>query len=280
MWLAICGFIRKLSFQMERERFRKELAEELETHEALKLAENTTGGLAPREAAQRTRLEMGNVTLAVDQAVDVRTFISLDQLMQDIRYAFRLLRTNFGFSLVAIISLALGIGGSTAVFSMLDALLIKPLPFGEPDRLVRITEFFPKALLVHFRQQSRTMELASVSPGVELNATGQGPAFRIKASPVSENLFAVLRVPVQIGRSFEHDEDEPGRDSVAILSHDQRRGPKDRRSHARGVRVPVSECSGLGSAGYRSEAAGRFLGGRVHAAHRPVAPGCHDRAGA
>jgi len=220
MWLAICRFVRKLSFQGGRERFRKELAEELETHEALKLAENTTAGLAPGEAAQRTRVEMGNVTLAVDQAVDVRTFISLDQLMQDIRYALRLLRTNFGFSLVAIISLALGIGGSTAVFSMLNALLIKPLPFGESERLVRITEFFPKALLVHFRQQCRTMELASVSPGVELNVTGQGPAFRIKASPVSANLFTVLRVPVQIGRSFERDEDEPGRDRVVILSHD------------------------------------------------------------
>jgi putative ABC transport system permease protein len=220
MWLVVSRFTRKLAFQLERNRFRQELAEELATHEAFKLADHTTAGLGAREAAQRTRLEMGNVTLAAEQAGDVRTFIYLDQLMQDIRYAFRLLRTNFGFSLIAIISLALGIGGSTAVFNMLNALLIKPLPFGEPDRLVRITEFFPKALLIYFRQQCRTVELASVSPGVELNVTGEGPAFRIKASPASANLFTVLRAPVQIGRPFEDDEDQPGRDLVVILSHD------------------------------------------------------------
>ena len=112
--------------------------------------------------------------------------------MQDIWYAFRVLRKNLGFSLAAILSLALGIGGSTAVSSILNALLIKPLPFGQAEHLVRITEFFPTALLVHFRQQCRTMDVAAASPGVEFNVTGQGPAFRITGSPVSANLFAVL----------------------------------------------------------------------------------------
>ena len=97
-----------------------------------------------------------------------------------------------------------GGGGNTAVFSMLNALLIKPLPFGKPQQLVRITEFFPKALLVHFRQQCRTMDIASASPGLELNVTGQGPAFRITVSPVSANLFAVLQTPARIGRPFDH----------------------------------------------------------------------------
>ena len=164
MWLLLCHFVRKLGSQFERERFRRELAEELATHEALKFNEYEAAGL-PRRRRPKTRLEMGNITLAAEQAADVRTFIPLEQFMQDIFYAFRLLRKNLGFSLVAIASLTLGIGGSTAVFSMLNALLIRPLPFGEPARLVRITEFFPKALLVHFREQSRTMQIASASPG-------------------------------------------------------------------------------------------------------------------
>jgi predicted permease len=220
MGASIRRLARKLSFQFGRERFRRELAEELETHEAFKIHAYTRAGLTRHEAEQQTRLEMGNVTLAAEQSADVRTFVGLEQLMQDIRYAFRLLRKNFGFSLVAILSLALGIGGNTAVFSILNALLIKPLPFGEPQGLVRITEVFPKALLVHFREQCRSMDIASVSPGVELNVTGQGPAFRITASPVSANLFSVLRTPVRIGRWFELDEDQPGRDRVAILSHE------------------------------------------------------------
>ena len=103
---------------------------------------------------------------------------------------------------------------------MLNALLIKPLPFAQPERLVRITEFFPKALLVYFRQQCRTMEIASVSPGLDFNVTGQGPAFRITASATSADLFSVLGAPVEMGRSFEHDEDQPGRDRVVILSHE------------------------------------------------------------
>lgn len=220
MWLPIRRFLCKLLLQFERERLRRELAEELAAHQALKFHEHTMAGLAPDEAAQQTRREMGNLALAAEQTADVRTFVSLEHLMQDIHYAVRLLRKNLGFSLVAILSLALGIGGSTAVFSILNALLIKPLPFGEPQRLVRITEFFPKALLVHFRQQCRTMELASASPGLELNVTGQGPAYRITGSPVSANLFAVLRAPVRIGRHFEVHEDQPGRDRVVILSHE------------------------------------------------------------
>jgi putative ABC transport system permease protein len=219
MGLRVVRFIRKLWFQFHGERFGRELAEELEIHRALKLHEHTTAGLSSSEAAAQTRVDMGNMTLAAEESADVRTFLPLEHLMQDIHYAFRLIRKNFVFSFVAILSLALGIGGNTAVFSMLNALLIKPLPFSDPQRLVRITEFFPKALLVHFRQQCRTMDIASISPGLEFNVSGQGPAFRITASPVSANLFSVLGVPVEIGRSFEQDEDQPGRDRVVILSH-------------------------------------------------------------
>jgi hypothetical protein len=190
MQMPISRFIRKLMLRSDRDRFRRELSEELAAHEALKYDEHLRAGLRPQEAERQTRLDMGNVTLAVEEATDVRAFV-WEQYMRDISYAFRVLRKNAGFSLLAILSLALGIGGSTAVFSILNALLIRPLPFGDPDRLVRITEFFPKALLVHLRDHCRSMDIASVSPGLEMNITGQGPAWRIRASPVSANLFAV-----------------------------------------------------------------------------------------
>ena len=211
-------FLRKLMLRPDRDRFRRELAEELAAHEALKYDEHLRAGLHPREAERQTRLDMGNVTSALEEATDVRAFV-WERYMRDISYAFRVLRKNAGFSLLAILSLALGIGGSTAVFSILNTLLIRPLPFGDPDRLVRITEFFPKALQVHLRDRCRSMDIASVSPGLEMNITGQGPAYRVKASPVSANLFTVLRVPVEYGRPFEQDEDQPGRDRVVILSH-------------------------------------------------------------
>src|SRR4051812_43594737 len=118
MWFSFCRFIRKLSLQVRRERFRRELVEEIATHEAFKFSEYARSGVAPREAATKTRLDMGNIMLAAEKTTDVRTFISFEELMQDFQYALRLLRKNFGFSLMAIASLALGIGGSTAVFSM------------------------------------------------------------------------------------------------------------------------------------------------------------------
>ena len=218
--LYIRRFLNKIGFLFERERFRTELAEELAVHQALKHREHVATGLPSVEAAAQARVDMGNATLATDRSADERTFVSLDQLIQDVRHAFRVMRKNGGFTTVAILSLALGIGGNTAVFSLLNAILIKPLPFAHPERLVRITEFFPKALLVHFRQQCRTMDLASTSTGVELNVTGQGPAFRITASPVSANLFSLLGAPVELGQSFDENDDVPGRDRLAILSHD------------------------------------------------------------
>jgi len=212
MRAAIHRWLRKLRYQTERERFRQELAEELALHADLKLRECS-------DPAQMRR-EMGNVTLAAEQSADVRSFIFVEQFMKDIRYAFRLFAKQPGFTLVVILSLALGMAGNTAVFSTVNALLIKPLPFRDPGRLLRITEFYPKALLVYFQRQSRTMDVASVSPGGDLNVTGDGPAFRLTASATSANLFKVLGVPVLLGRAFEAGEDQPGNDRVAVISHE------------------------------------------------------------
>ncbi len=219
MWTSLARFWRKLAFQFQRDRFHREMAEELALHAELKQREHAAAGLSAGEAAARARRDMGNLTLALDESHDARSFVSWEHLIQDIRYAVRVLLKSPGFSLVAIGSLALGIAGNTAVFSILNALLIKPLPFGDPDRLVRITEFYPRALLIYFQDRSETMDVASVNPGSEINVTGQGPAFRITASATSANLFSVLRVPAERGRVFEPGEDQKGRSDVVILSH-------------------------------------------------------------
>jgi predicted permease len=140
-------------------------------------------------------------------------------LLQDIRYALRMLIKNPGFSAIAILSLALGIGGNTAIFGFVNALLIRPLPYPEPATLVRITEFFPKAGYDLFLDKCHSMEIALVGPGAEFNLTGQGQAVRITGSDVSANFFSVLGVQVERGRAFRDREDRPGRDAIVILSH-------------------------------------------------------------
>ena len=198
---------RRLLFWARRDQLARELGEELELHLQMKQVEGSGH-------------EMGNLTLAKEESRDVWGFIWIDNLIHDIRYALRMFRRNPGFSCIAILSLALGIAGNTAIFSIINTLLVKPLPYHEPDRLMRITELYPKAILEYFEQRSRTMDIAFVSPGFEANLTGVGPASRIAGSETSANFFSVLGATVERGRTFQPGEDRPGNDGVVILSHE------------------------------------------------------------
>ena len=196
-WLR---FWRRIGFRWRRAQLDDELAEELEFHLSLKQGEHTAAGLNAADAAALARRELGNITLAREQSRELWSFLALERLAQDLRYALRVFVSNPGFTAVAVLSLALGIGGNAAVFSFVNALLLRPLPYPEPGRLVRITGFYPKAAHDILQRQSRTMEVASVSPGAEFNLTGQGEAVRLFGSAVSVNLFAVLEAPALLGR--------------------------------------------------------------------------------
>jgi predicted permease len=142
-------------------------------------------------------------------------------LWQDVRYASRMFRRNPGFTALAILSLALGIGGNTVMFHTLSAALLKPLPYPEPDRLVRAdnTGYYPQGGLVNLQQESRTMNVAAFLPDVECNLTGPAEPWRLSGSAVSANLPSVLGVEAQVGRAFRDGDDQPGRDTVVLLSH-------------------------------------------------------------
>ena len=146
------------------------------------------------------------------------SFVRLERLFHDLRYAARMLARAPGFTAVAILSLAIGIGGNAAIFSLVDWLLVRPLPYFEPDRLVRITGIYPRAAVLFFQMQSRTMDVAAVGTGSEYNLTGQGEAIRIFGSVASTNLFSMLGAAVARGRAFEPGEDSPGRGNVVIIS--------------------------------------------------------------
>jgi predicted permease len=146
-------------------------------------------------------------------------FMRLERVFQDLRYATRTFGRAPGFTAIAVLSLALGMGGNAAMFSLVNALLFRPLPYLEPDRLIRITGIYPRAAVPFFQQRSRTMEVAAVSADSDYNLTGQGEAVRVVASATSANLFSLLGAPVARGRSFKSGEDLPGQDGVVILSN-------------------------------------------------------------
>ncbi|MFZ0595070.1 MAG: ABC transporter permease [Bryobacteraceae bacterium] len=147
----------------------------------------------------------------------MRSSMRLERFLQDLRFAVRTYGRTPVFTLIAVLSLALGIGGNAAMFSLVNALLVRPLPYVEPDRLVRITGTYPRAAIPAFQQQSRTMDIAGVSIGSEFNLTGQGEAIRVTGSNASANFFSVLGVSVARGRGFKAGDDSPGRDGVAII---------------------------------------------------------------
>jgi predicted permease len=209
---------RRLVFRWRRQRLYHEMAEEIESHRLLMQAENARAGLTPQAARDLSRLQMGNVGIAREDCRDMWSFVKLERLLQDLRYAVRMFARTPSFTSIAVLSLALGIGGNAAMFSLVKKLLVQPLPYLEPDRLIRVTGIYPRAAVSFFQRQSRAMDIAAVSVGSDYNLTGQGEAIRIFGSAASANLFSILRAPVARGRSFQTGEDLSGRDSVVVLS--------------------------------------------------------------
>ena len=150
-----------------------------------------------------------------------RTKRILPELWQDIRYAGRMFRKNPGFTALAVLSLALGIGANSAMFSIISAVLIRPLPYPESERLVRAIEsgYYPVGGLAALQQQSTTMDITSAFPGIDQNLVVEGEAWRITGSIVASNLFGVLRAEPQLGRTLRSGDERPGTDNVVVLSH-------------------------------------------------------------
>jgi predicted permease len=140
-------------------------------------------------------------------------------LTHDLRYGLRMLRRNPGFTAVGVLTLALGIGGNAAMFSIVNALLLRPLPYAEPHRLVRVTGYYPKGALVALQQGTRAMDVAGFTTESEFNLTGEGEGVRLVGSAVSADMFSLLGVGAGLGRTFRAGEDQAGQDRLVILSH-------------------------------------------------------------
>jgi putative ABC transport system permease protein len=153
----------------------------------------------------------------------------METLLKDVHYAIRGLRKRPGFTLVAVITLALGIGANTSIFSVVNAVLLKPLRFKDPDRLAIIWEEasfagFPRntpapANYLDWKSQNRSFEDMAASRSTGFNLTGDGEPERIAAYSVNSNFFPLLGVQPLLGRSFLDEEDRPGANKVAVLSY-------------------------------------------------------------
>jgi putative ABC transport system permease protein len=152
----------------------------------------------------------------------------MDTLLQDLRHAVRSLRGSPGFTLVAVVTLALGIGANTAIFSVVNGVLLAPLPYREPARLVTVNHFYPSlnnlrapVSVPGFRDYSARSDLftsAAVENGIAMNLTGGAEPERVNVSKVSGQYFSTLGVPAAVGRTLQPDEAEAGKDHVVVLT--------------------------------------------------------------
>ena len=197
----------------------QELEDELREHLERKTEEYVAKGMMPQEAHRRARLDLEGIEQTKEKCRDARRVNWIQDFVQDLRFGLRMLRKNPGFTTVAVLTLALGIGANTAIFSVVDSVLLQALPFAQPDRLVAITDWYSQGAVVAMRANLHSMEVAAYWEGQELNLTGLGEPVRLYGTAVSGNLFSLLGVKAEAGRTFSADEDQPGKDNVVIFSH-------------------------------------------------------------
>ena len=151
----------------------------------------------------------------------------METLLKDVRYGVRMLVRNPGFTVVSVIALALGIGANVAIFSVVNGVLLRPLPFKDPDRLMMIRETklpqFPEFSIapgnfLEWKKQNTVFERLVAFKGTSLNLIGTGDPERLRVLNVTEGFFAMLGAQPQLGRDFLLEEDQPERNNVVILS--------------------------------------------------------------
>jgi len=209
-------------------RLEEELDEELRSHMETLVEENVRRGMAPEEARYAARREFGGVEQAKELYREQRGLPMIETTLQDVHYGLRQLRRNPGFTAVVVLTLALGIGANTAIFSVVNAVVLRPLPYAHSDRLVWISEVIPafKAELatggdyVDWKYENRTLQqVAAYDETADFNLTGRGTPARVHGAYVSANLFSTLGVEPQIGRGFTAQEDRPNESHAVILMH-------------------------------------------------------------
>jgi len=216
-----------------RRRLYGELSEEIREHLEEKIEELVAGGMSREEAAYAARREFGSVTLTEEDSRTVWRWPRVENMIEDVRYGLRVLRKSPAFTAVAVLTLALGIGANTAIFSVVNAVLFQPLPFRDPGRLMVVWHTPPQksfpgvtkfvvspANYLDWRDQNHVFEQMSAVGFGKFNLTGMGQPESVEGRAVSADFFSLLGVQPVLGRGFLEEEDQPGHGNVAVISHE------------------------------------------------------------
>jgi len=224
-WLDIVGLrIRSLA---RRERAESELDRELRYHIDRQVEENLTAGMNPREAREAATRMFGGVAQVREECRDLRGTQHFENLLQDLRYGARTLGKNLSFTVVIVLTLGLAIGANSAIFSVIDGVLLKPLPYPHAERIVRVfyrSDSYPKFPLnpwdfLDFRARNQSFENLAIYTHADLQlSSAGGDPVKLSAFRFSSGYFRVLGVQPARGREFGFDEEHPHNGNVVILS--------------------------------------------------------------
>ena len=219
----------RLRALFRRDAMEAEMDEELRSHFENQVEKLVASGLPREEATRRARLGFGGYEQLKEECRDARGVSFVETLIQDLRYALRMLRNSPGFTAVAILTLALGVGANTAIFSVIDSVLLRPLPYQDPDGIVMVWENDSQHPNPHntvsppdfLDWQSRNSVFAEMSALFDQRVilTGNGVPQEVVVQDVSANFFSVLGVHPILGPGFTAENGKPGHDDVIVLSY-------------------------------------------------------------
>ncbi len=239
-----------------RQKLDRDFAAELEGHLQMHVDENLRTGMTPEEARRQALLKLGGVEQTKEACREQRGARWLETLLQDVRFALRMLRKNPGFTAIAVLTLALGIGANTAIFSVIDAVLLNPIPYPQPDRLVSVHVTWPSYPHAAFAYpnfldaQRETQSLSGFAAWLRsaFTLTGVSEPEEVRGKMITANYFSVLGVRPIVGRMFRPEEDQLGAAPVVILGEGlwKRRFGSDRDVVGRSVTLDGKDYTVIG----------------------------------
>jgi len=212
----------------QREEVINDIDREMRLHLEMQVDANIRAGMSPTEAREKAMRSFGNLNRAVDAAYDVKGGGIFETLAQDIRYGLRMLARHKAFTSIAVITLALGIGANTAIFSVVNELLLQPLPYRDAERIVTVWEVTPegrhqnttsRANFRAWREQNSSFQHIAAFTDQRLNLTGTGEPEELSVQFATPEFFKILGVDPILGRTFLPEDDKGDQTPVAVLSY-------------------------------------------------------------
>jgi len=220
----------KWDIWFKRRRWERRMDAEFRFHLDSQISDYVSRGLSREEAELRARREFGAVDLAKDECRDERPHEWLDHFLRDVRCACRSLRKSPGFAMAAIVTIALGVGANAAIFSVVYAVLLKPLPYSQPDQIYSVEVVIPERrgqfsglpipvqVYLEWRKASTAFAAMGALRPWECNLAGDGEPERLGGARVSTNFFSFLGIPIARGRGFTAEEEQLGKERVVVIS--------------------------------------------------------------